>query len=41
MTRQVHPVEDVGISPWPVDMVEFGADAYAHRTQVDVKELYN
>ena len=37
----MHPVEDVGISPWPVDMVEFSADAYAHRKQVDVKQLYN
>ena len=39
--RQVPPVDDIGISPWPVDMVEFGADAYAHRKQVDVKQLYN
>ena len=39
--KQVHPVEDVGISPWPVDVVEFGRDAYAHRKQVDVKQLYN
>ena len=23
----MHPVEDIGISPWPVDVVEFGADA--------------
>ena len=38
---QVHPVEDVGISPWPVDVVEFGADTYAHRKQVGVKLLYN
>ena len=37
----MHPVEDVGISPWPVDVFEFGADAYAHRNQVDVKQLYN
>ena len=37
----MHPVEDIGISPWPVDMVEFGADAYAHRKEVDVKQLYN
>ena len=22
--KQVHPVEDIGILPWPVDMVEFG-----------------
>ena len=29
------------ISPWPVDMVEFGADAYAHGKQVDIKQLYN
>ena len=32
----MHPVEDIGISPWPVDVVEFGADAYTHR-----KQLYN
>ena len=37
----MHPVKDIGISPWPVDVVEFGADAYAHRKQVDVKKLYN
>ena len=35
----MHPVEDIGISPWPVDVVEFGADAYAHRKQVDVRQL--
>ena len=35
----MHPVEDIGVSPWPVDMVEFGADA--HREQVDIKQLYN
>ena len=35
------PVEDIGILPWPVDVVEFGADAYAHRKQVDVKQKYN
>ena len=39
--KQVHPVEDVGISPWPVDVVEFGADACAHRKQVDGRQLYN
>ena len=39
--KQVHPVEDIGISAWPVDVVEFGADAYAHRKQVGVKQLYN
>ena len=39
--KQVHPVEDIEISPWPVDVVEFGANAYAHRKQVDVKQLYN
>ena len=39
--KQVHPVEDIRISPWPVDVVEFGADAYAHRQQVNVKQLYN
>ena len=39
--KQVHPFEDIGISPWPVDVVEFGADAYADRKQVDVKQLYN
>ena len=37
----MHPVEDVGISPRPVDVVKFGADAYAYRKQVDVKQLYN
>ena len=37
----MHPVEDIGISPSPVDVVEFGADAYAHREQVDDKQLYN
>ena len=30
--KQVHPVENIGISPWPVDVVEFGAD---------VKQLYD
>ena len=39
--KQVHPVEDIGISPWPVDVVEFGADAYTHRKQVSVRQLYN
>ena len=39
--KQVHLVEDVGISPSPVDVIEFGADAYAHRKQVDDKQLYN
>ena len=39
--REVPPVEDVEISPWPVDVVEFSADAYAHRKQVDSKQLYN
>ena len=39
-TKQVHPVKDIGTSPWPVDVVEFGADAYAHRKLL-VKELYN
>ena len=39
--KQVHQVEDIGISPWPVDLVEFGADAYAHRKHVSVKQLYN
>ena len=34
-------VEDIRMSPWPVDVVEFGANAYAHRKQVDVKQLYN
>ena len=38
--KQVHPVEDVRISPWPVDVVEFGADTYAHRKQVNVKQSY-
>ena len=37
--KQVHSVEDIGVSPWPVDMVEFGVDA--HRKQVGVKQLYN
>ena len=37
----MHPVKDIGISPWPVDVVEFGADAYAHRKQVNVRQLYN
>ena len=37
----MHPVKDIGISSWPVDKVEFGADAYAHRKQVDVKQKYN
>ena len=32
---------DIGISPWPMDVVEFGADAYAHRKQVYIKQLYN
>ena len=32
--KQLHPVEDIGISPWPVDVDEFGADSYAHRKQV-------
>ena len=39
--KQVHPIEDIGISPWPVDVVEFVADAYAHRKQVYDKQLYN
>ena len=39
--KQVHLVEDVRISPWPVDVVEFGADVYAHRKHVDIKQLYN
>ena len=33
----MYMVEDIGISPWPVDVV----DAYAHRKQVDVRKLYN
>ena len=37
----MHPVEDIGISPWPVDVVEFGDDAYAHGKQVDEGQLYN
>ena len=37
----MHPVEDIGISLWPLDVVEFGADAYAHKKQVGVKQLYN
>ena len=37
----MHLVEDVGISPWPVEVIEFSVDAYAHRKQVDVKQLYN
>ena len=39
--KQVHPVEDIRISPWPVHVVGFGADAYAHRKQVGVRQLYN
>ena len=39
--KQVHPGEDIGILPWPVDVVEFGADAYAHRKQMDFRQLYN
>ncbi len=39
--KQVHPVEDIGISPWPVDVVEFGADVYAHWKQVGIRQLYN
>ena len=39
--KQVHPVEDIGISPWPVDMVEFSADVYVHWKQVGIKQLYN
>ena len=39
--KQVHPVENIGISTWPVDVVEFGADAYAHRKHVVVRQLYN
>ena len=37
----MYPVEDVGLSLWPVDVVEFGADVYAHGKQVDIKQLYN
>ena len=40
-TKQVHPVEGIRISTWPVDVVEFAADAYAHRKQVGIKQLYN
>ena len=39
--KQEHPVEDIGISPWLVDLIEFYADTYAHRKQVNVKQLYN
>ena len=39
--KQAHPVEDIGISPWPVDVVEFGPDAYAYRKQVSIKQLYS
>ena len=39
--KQAHPAEDVGISPWPMDVVEFGTYAYTHRKQVDAKQLYN
>ena len=39
--KQVHPVKDIRISPWPVDVVEFSADAYFHRKQLGVKQLYN
>ena len=38
---QVHPVEDIGISSWPVDVVEFSAYVYAHRKQVGIRQLYN
>ena len=37
----MHQVEDIGISPWPVNVVEFGADVYTHRKQVGIKQLYN
>ena len=30
----MHPVEDIGISPWPVDVVEFGTDVYTHRSRL-------
>ena len=39
--KKVHPVEDIGISPWPVDVDEFGTDTCAHRKQVDVRQLYS
>ena len=39
--KLVHPVEDIGIPPWTVDGAKFGADAYAHRKQVVVKQIYN
>ena len=39
--KQVHPIEDIGILSWSVDVVEFGEDAYAHRKLVDFKQLYN
>ena len=37
----MHSVEDIGISTWAVGVFDFGADAYAHRKQTDVKQLYN
>ena len=39
--KQLHPAEYIGILLWRVDVVEFVADAYAHRKLVDVKQLYN
>ena len=37
----MHPVEDIAVSPRTMDAVEFGGDAYAHRKQVGVRQLYN
>ena len=37
----MHPVEDIGISPSPEDVVEFSSDAYGHWKRVGVKQLYN
>ena len=39
--KQVYPVEDVEISSWPVEVAGFGTDAYAHKKQMYVKQLYN
>ena len=38
--KRVHPVKDIGISPWPVDgWILCRCDA--HRKQVSIKHLYN
>ena len=38
--KQVNPDEEIGILPWPVDVVEFDAHAHAHMKHVDVKQWY-